>query len=332
MRVGDNPQRHKKVNLGDYFHQVIVPVYIPNLENYYEASFEVFQLSMQSLIKTSHSKTFISVISNGSCDEVNIYISELYLQKKIHEFTITKAIGKLNSILKGLSGITLPLVTITDADVLFLNKWQEATYDVFEHFPKAGVVGPVPNPSASFYETSNIFRQNLFSNHIQFTTIKNKAAVLNFAKSIGQKDLIIKNHPEKYLTVSKNTKFKAVIGCGHFVTTYKTHLFDYNFSRSTEFLLGGQSENDLLDKKPFELDLWRLATLDNYAYHLGNTVSEWVPAVFNNLTEEKNNFIAPKHLEVIQLGFYNKIYSKIFNKIVGSYKLRNLLLKTISQK
>ena len=50
MRIGDNPQRNKKINLGDYFHQVIVPVYIPNLEDYYKESFEVFKLCIQSLI------------------------------------------------------------------------------------------------------------------------------------------------------------------------------------------------------------------------------------------------------------------------------------------
>lgn len=100
MRIGDNPQRNKKVNLGDYFHQVIVPVYIPNLEDYYKESFEVFKLCIESLIKTCHSKTYISVISNGSCTEVNDYIIKLYNQKKIQDFTITQSIGKLNSILK----------------------------------------------------------------------------------------------------------------------------------------------------------------------------------------------------------------------------------------
>ena len=328
MRIGNNPQRDKKVNLGDYFHQVIVPVYIPNLESYYKDSFEVFKYSIQSLIKTSHSKTFISVISNGSCDEVNAYISELYLTQKIHEFTITKAIGKLNSILKGLSGSTLPLVTITDADVLFLNNWQKATYDVFEHFPKAGVVSPVPTPFTSFYGTANIIRQNLFSKDLRYSKIKNKDALRKFAESIGNFNMQKNNNIDQYLTISNN-KFKAVLGCGHFVATYKSAVFNFEFQRSTEYLLGGDSEHVLLDSKSMQLDLWNLSTEDNYAYHLGNTVTDWAPDVYKKLLDEDKDFETPKNLEVINLGNIKKHYVKFANKLFGSFKFRNLIIRRI---
>lgn len=328
MRVGDNPQRDKKVNLGNYFHQVIVPVYIPHLDIYYKDSFEVFKISISSLIKTSHSKTFISVISNGSCDEVNAYISGLYQQKKIHEFTITKAIGKVNSILKGLSGSTLPLVTVTDADVLFLNNWQKATYDVFEHFPKAGVVGPVPTPFTSFYGTANIFRPNLFKKNIQYSKIKNFDGLIKFAESVGNFTMQENSVSDKILTIS-NKNFKAVIGCGHFVATYKSRVFDFGFQKSTEYLLGGDSEHLLLDSKGIQLDLWNLSTEDNYAYHLGNTITDWVPDIFNALLEENGDFEVPKNIEVIDLGFFKNQYVKATNKLFGSFKFRNLIIKRI---
>mgnify|MGYP003608447144 CR=1 FL=1 len=328
MRIGDNPQRDKKVDLGNYFHQVIVPVYIPHLDIYYKDSFEVFKISILSLIKTSHSKTFISVISNGSCDAVNDYISGLYLQNKIHEFTITKAIGKLNSILKGLSGNTLPLVTITDADVLFLNNWQKATYDVFEHFPKAGVVGPVPTPFTSFYGTANIFRLNLLKKNIKYSKIKNFDGLIKFAESIGNFSIQENTFSYKNLTIS-NEKFRAVLGCGHFVATYKSQIFDFGFQRSTEYLLGGDSEHLLLDSKGIQLDLWNLSTEDNYAHHLGNTVTEWVPDVFNALFEEKGDFEVPKNIDVINLSYFKNQYVKATNKLFGSFKFRNLIIKRI---
>jgi hypothetical protein len=47
-------------------------------------------------------------------------------------------IGKINSILKVLRTAEERLITITDADVLFVNGWEQAVLNVFEAFPKAG--------------------------------------------------------------------------------------------------------------------------------------------------------------------------------------------------
>lgn len=328
MRIGINPQKNRKVNLGDYFHQVIVPIYIPCLEGYYKESFEVFKLSIQSLIKTSHPQTYISVISNGSCKQVNDYIIDLHNQHEIQDFAIVKEIGKVNSILKGLSGIHLPLVTVSDADVLFLNGWQKASYKVFNHFPKTGVVSPVPNPSLCYYKTGNVFRDNLFSKNIKYSKIKNVEAVLNFARSINNLALFKEKYSEKYVTIS-DADFKAVIGAGHFVATYKAQIFDFDFKRSTDFLLGGDSVNTMIDIKTVYSGLWRLSTEDNYAYHLGNTVQPWVTEVYDNLYDEIDSINSPQNLNVRPLSFFREKYEILSNKIFNSYKFREIVLRRI---
>ena len=326
MRIGNNEQRNKKVNLGNYFHHVIMPLYIPNLEGYYENSFEVFKISILSLIKTSHDKTYISIISNGSCKEVNDYVADLFYNKKIHDFVIAGPIGKVNSILRGLAGSNFSLVTISDADVLFLNDWQKATYAVYDAFPKAGVVGIVPNPTLSYYKTANIFRDNLFSKNIKSTKIKNVNGVLKFAESVGQLDYFKSKYADTYLTVS-NKDFKAVIGCGHFVATYRSEIFDLNFIRKTEYVLGGESENDLLDDKALQSNLWRVATEDNYAFHLGNVAEDWAFEQFKNLKDEDKNFNELLFSHTLKVSIFKKLYDNTLNKIYGSHKLQKLFLK-----
>lgn len=326
MRIGDNPQRDKKVDLGNYFHQVIVPVYIPNVEGYYKSSFEVFKLSILSIIKTSHAKTYISIISNGSCKEVTDYIADLFKANKIHDFVVAGPIGKVNAILKGLAGSNFSMVTITDGDVLFLNDWQKATYAVYEHFPKAGVVGIVPNPSLGYYKTANIFRDNLFSKKIKSSKIKNVNGVLKFAESVGQLDYFKSKYADTYLTVS-NKNFKAVLGCGHFVATYRSEIFDLNFIRKTEYVLGGDSEECLLDDKALQSNLWRLATEDNYAYHLGNAADDWAFEQFKNLTDEDRNFNEHIYKHKIKIPFFVHVYTSFANKIFGSYKFQKLVLR-----
>ncbi|MDD3005817.1 glycosyltransferase, partial [Flavobacterium sp.] len=121
MRVGFNPNKDKVLPKSDYTHQVIVPVYIPHQNDYFKDSFQILQLCLESLFKTCHGKTYITIVNNGSCIEVVNYLNQLQQETKVQEVIHTTAIGKLNAILKGLSGHQFPLITITDADVLFLN-------------------------------------------------------------------------------------------------------------------------------------------------------------------------------------------------------------------
>src|SRR5690554_4030357 len=144
MRVGTNPNKINDIITSDYLHQVIIPVYIPNQEGYFKDAFEIFKLCLESLFKTSHSKTFFTVVNNGSCDEVKEFIDQLMLKGKVHEIIHTSNIGKINAVFKGIMGHSFDYVTITDADVLFLNNWQQKTNEVFINFPNSGVVGIVP--------------------------------------------------------------------------------------------------------------------------------------------------------------------------------------------
>ncbi|QDO94176.1 glycosyltransferase family 2 protein [Formosa sediminum] len=326
MRVGKNPQRNKKINLDKYNHQVIIPVYIPNLEKYYRQSFEIFKLSLNSLLKTVNNQTYITVICNGSCVEVEEYVLNQYLSGNINDVIITSGIGKVNSILKGISGINLPLLTISDADVLFLNNWQQETYKVFDSFPRAGVVSPVPNPSQSFYYTENIYLNYMFSEKILKHPVVNKQALIRFAESIGALSLFEKYYCKDYLILKGKNECKAVVGAGHFVATYKTSIFKY-LKRHTDYQLGGESEEEYLDKPPFLKGLFRLSTMDNYAYHLGNTVEDWMLKTHNEtLRSKKQETVFPENLIEIKFSNYQKIQNWISRQLVGSTKFKQLIL------
>src|SRR6476620_10760870 len=144
MRLGLNPHKDVPHDAPKYLHQVILPVYIPELAGYFSKSAEILQLCLESLFNTTHNNTFITVVNNGSCREIVEYLSELLEAGKIHELIHTENIGKLNAIIKGLVGNNIELVTICDADTLFVPGWQEETVTIFNKIPRAGVVGLVP--------------------------------------------------------------------------------------------------------------------------------------------------------------------------------------------
>jgi hypothetical protein len=309
MRVGNNPHKDKETSHANYLHQIVIPVYIPNFEAYFKDSFKILQLCVNSILATVHDKTFITIINNGSCTEIRNYLDDLFQKNAIHEVIHTENIGKLNAILKGISGNNIPYVTIADSDVLFCSNWQEATMEVFNAFEKAGVVGITPQFKT--YETNcgNLLFENYFSNKIKFTEVAQPTELEMFYQSVGWGK---KFNPDylKYTLSIENSNGKALIGSGHFVATYHKKLFK-EMPTFFGYKMGGDSEA-FLDKVALNKGLWRLTTTHNFAFHMGNSFENWMDAA----TIEKNDaFNFDLYTESRKVKQVSKIEYFIKNKL-----------------
>ncbi len=287
MRVGLNPHKEKTIEAPDFFHHVIVPVSIPANDNYFRDSLNVLKLCLTSLINTSHPKTYISVIDNGSTTEVASYIDSLLASMQIHEVTHTGRIGKVNAILKGLTGHRFPLITISDADVLYMPGWQKAAYEIFDAFPKAGAVCTTPLSRRLRYQTSNIYFDLMFSPKLRFTAVKNPEPMMEFARSISNEKLLRPPHLQHNLTVSMNG-IRAIVGAGHFSATYKGDIFKTIDVSVIDTFAGGSALSKSIDELVIRHGYWRLSTEENYTYHMGNSVE---PAMEARLATTKNTEI-----------------------------------------
>lgn len=318
MRVGFNPNKDKEITKSDFFHQIIIPVYIPQLDGYFKDSFKILRWSLESLYKTTHSKTYFSVIDNGSCAEIGSYLNQLKMDGKIHELIQTTAIGKLNAIFKGLSGHKFQLITITDSDVLFGNGWQQESYRVFENFPEAGAVSPAPSSKLLFYHTENIIGKYLLSTKLKFTSVKNPAGLQAFADSIGNPQFYNTAHLEKYLTIERSG-LKAVVGAGHFVCTYRGEVFWNRNKNFSNYNMGGDSEGIFLDKAVTNKGLWRLSTESTGADHMGNVAEIWMEDLLSKLPKNNSDELVSL-VNVKKVGF--KIRNKLFQKLIANKKFR----------
>lgn len=327
MRIGFNPNKDKPQEPNDFFHQVIIPVYIPNQEGYFKDSFKILKHCLESLFKTIHQKTFISIINNGSADYVKDYLNELFKEKKIHELIHTKNIGKLNAVLKGISGHDFKFVTVSDCDVLFLKNWQKESYAVFQKFSKTGAVCPTPSSKSLKSNSFNIWFDLLFSKSLRFTKVKNPQALKAFAASVGNPDMYNNLHLEKYLTVA-NGDFKAVVGAGHFITTYRKEVFEKSDIKYSNFMLGGDSEDKLLDLPVIKNGMWRLSTEDNFAYHLGNVEEQWMRETLEKI--KPNDFFPELQINLPDVKFSKAefiVKSILFKKIITRKKIWNYCLE-----
>lgn len=317
MRIGINPSKELQDFDAQYSHQIILPLYIPELSGYYEKSLEVFKICLNSLKKTVHKNTFITVVNNGSCNEVVDYLNKLYSASDINELIHTTNIGKNKAIIKALSMHNFKIVTISDADVLFVENWQKETMKILYEFPKASVVGLVPQFNIFKSLSFNLIFDNFFSKRLKFTKVKNPKALALFYKSIGWKDDYNQNYLKYILTLTSKNGVDAVVGSGHFVATYRRESIKTSFSGEIKNGLSSKFDRELLDVPSLKLDMWRLTTSKNFAFHMGNQPEEWMydelkKSIVNN--DNKIEYKKSRTYKIKLLSHYLK--NHIFRKIL----------------
>ena len=318
MRVGLNPQRGKAHSDDQYIHHVVIPVYIPNDEGFYADVFRIFRLCMKSLLGTCHDATFITIVNNGCHREAIDYIDGLFRDGKIHEVIHSTNIGKVNAIIKGVSGHSIELVTIADADVMFLPGWQKATTDLFAAFPKAGVVGLVPQYKTFTFKCDNLLFDNFFSRRLKFVKVKNPASLEKYYDSIGWDENRNPHYQQLALGI-ENKGRTAYVGAGHVAATYKRNVFS-DVRTFFNFKLGGNTLR-YIDSLCLDRDYWRLTTYDNYAYHMGNVHEDWMDAQAffkQDVGEVQSDFPVSKRIGWLPYVVKNKIFAAFFR----NYKVR----------
>jgi hypothetical protein len=337
MRIGNNPEKDNNIlNLQSY-HRVIVPVYIPNFDGYFKDSFQIFKFNIESLLATIHHKTRITIYNNNCVDEVKDYIDQLYNEHvQIDQvFHSKENLGKINAILASVKGNLEPLITITDSDVLFKHDWQKEVEQVFIDFPTAGMVSPVPGSKAIKNFTANNWYSAILGNiALRFEPVREPIAMKMFDNSLGNHVALYKPiHLENYLVLNSNGK-KAVMGCGHFVVTMRREVFDKGSDSPAFIKIVGGVENKFIDSPNEHLGFLRLATLGNYAFHLGNIKEDWMQKEFNTLQNRTPNFASENKLlfNFKTLASWKVQVGKLIKKFFLSNYIRNTYFKRIGLK
>jgi hypothetical protein len=320
MRKGVNPTKTDNLLIQKYYHRVIVPVYIPELTGYFTDSLEILQICLESLFITKNKGTAVTIINNACCQKVTDYLILKFKEGQIDMLIHNQEnLGKVDPLVGAARSCHEQLITISDADVLFMNGWQEGVEEVFFHFPRAGMVSPVPSAKAYNSFTSYTILYGIIRNNLKFENACDPEALRMFAKSIGrEQDFYHDCHLEKQLVMSKK-KFKAVIGCGHFIATFRKQIFEFAPKVPSMKKILGNSENDYLDLPNDKAGYLRLATVNNYAFHLGNSKEPWMEKKLQEVKDtQKNidgiscpNFIIKVKPNPILFNFRSKLITKL---------------------
>jgi hypothetical protein len=320
MRIGSNPEKTAKVITVENYHRVVIPVYIPNFEGYFKDAFDIFKLCLESLLLTIHSKTRITIYNNNCHVDVKNYIDKKFNESNYIDqvFHSKENLGKINAILAASKGNLEPLITITDADVLFKNGWQESCEEVFVGFPEAGMVSPVPNPKFFNAFNANNWFYGITKGKLRFEKVQDPDGVIKFYKSLSESGTahIQAIHLEQFLVLENSKQnCKAVMGCGHFVATMRREVFDYGTHKPAFIKIVGGVEIEFIDMPNENLGYLRLATQGNYAFHMGNSLEDWMFDEFKKLHKyDKNRFFDIPYYPPSRISIIGKYISKIVRR------------------
>ena len=331
MRIGINPEKENKEIKDQIYHRIVVPVYIPDFVGYFAGTFEVFKLCLESLLLTVHSQTRITIYNNNCHKDVKIYIDKKYYESEYIDqvFHSKKNVGKINAILASVKGNLEKLITVTDADVLFKNGWQLAVEKLFVNFPEAGMISPVPSSKSILGFTANNWFYSLFKGSLSFQKVLDPEAMHRFDISLGNKQLLYKPiHLKKYLVLTnKKNNSQAVMGCGHFVATIKRTVFDKGSSEPAFVKISNGIESKFIDIPNQNLGFLRLATKENFAFHMGNSSEPWMFEEFKILKKEISNGIDSSKVETKNFNKKAIFIGKIYRRMLLIKVFRNLLFR-----
>lgn len=312
MRIGSNPQKAANKTKLKTNHRVIVVVFIPELTGYYKNSLEVFQFCVQSLISANSGRYEITLVNNGSCEEVSKLINT-YNPKDIDTVIHHRTnIGKIDALIGAARGAREDLITLSDADILFTNNWDKATQEIFSNFRNIGSVSPIPFRHGLFYGTSSVLKEVLLK-RVSFSFKEIPENFDNQAKYLKSINWNKEKDNKVTWPVIKNGDFEAIVGSGHQVLTVKREILLSTVPKKPSLtLVGGSSELKYIDEPIDKSGGMRVSTYHNYAYHMGNQLESWMREKFETRRSLKKEINLNPPEVVYDKGLMSKIRHKSY--------------------
>lgn len=277
MRTGKNPA---KTGLPAYSPNrlgVALILYIPFTEGYFEHSLEIFRYQVESLRAATSQPFDLLVFDNGSCPEVVAELQSMHTSGWIDWLLLSRHnMGKAGAWNWIFSAMPNELICYADSDVLFRPGWLEASLEVLDAFPQAGMVAAQPN----FYDVMEgqgkaheALRGN--ASYVLGEYQPAQEIVDEYCLGINaDEELAARFHSTPLPAATHLQKgVQAVLGASHMqfiiprqVARQVTPL------PATRGLL--RKETMSLDYRTDELGYLHLSVLKPFVFHMGNTVNE----------------------------------------------------------
>lgn len=272
-RIGSNPAKAINRLYEKKQHQIIIPVYIPNLTGYFEHMLEIIDLCFQSLRKTISGNDAVTIISNGCCEEALDCLIQYQEQGWIDQFIINQTNrGKIDALLSAARGCYEDFITFADCDAFFYPGWLQAVMQIFDAFPEAGWVSTQPAPDTTRLNTASTISEALLKGALRKRKVEATDDLNRFGESLGRPEMYRGRTDEYYLIVQRHN-VAAVVGGNHFTFTIRRDVLSrIPYHPSLKFIAEEEVFGQPFDKAGY----WRLSTPELHIQHMGNTPEGWM--------------------------------------------------------
>lgn len=316
-----NPQKKENIIELQSNHRVVIVIYIPEMSGYYANVYEVMQLSLESICATKNLSCEITVVNNGSCIEVTNYLNKIYSENKINCLIHHRQnIGKMDALIGAARGAREEFVTLSDVDVLFVEGWQQAVEQIFNSIPDVGLVSPISSRTEFTYASYSTWSK-IFLRKVQFkyqTIPENFETYNKFLESINWDK---ETDPNIVWPVIEKNGTKAIVGSNHQVVTIKRSLlFEFVPIEPSLTLVGNNSEYNYVDLPVDLANKMRLSTFNNFAFHMGNKVEDWMVEIQNknllNTTQKSETSKVVFKTNQAEINTTNLFFYRLKKKLV----------------
>jgi glycosyltransferase involved in cell wall biosynthesis len=333
MRVGKNPFKNKKGKFTPAKVGIVSLTYIPFLSGYYEYSFEVLKIHLESLLLTQTDDCNLLVFDNGSCPEVTDFLQAEQQREAIDWLVLSNHnMSKAGAINWAFSVLENDYLAFTDSDILFRSGWVEESLEIFDHFDKAGIVAVQP-PFFDLMKDEFLSVESIRADgrYQVDEAIPDQRWVEEYCRGVGISEEKRKHYETRPLfkATARSGAGEAWIGATHaqFMVSQEVAKAMLPLPVSGRLMPADAKE---INRKPEALGYWQLSTIDSFFYHMGNVLNEQVLEEFSALKRMSPSSSVAKP-EQLSFRTKSKVKGRLFKfmkrlvlKIPG---LRNLFIR-----
>lgn len=284
-RIGINPARGGTAARLPERVTVAILTYLPSLDGYFAQRLEVLKLSLASLKAHTSLPHDLFIFDNGSCEPAVEYLSGLKSAGQVDYLLLSQRnIGKIDALRVLFNAAPGELIAYADDDILFYPGWLQASLEVLDAFPQAGMVSGAPLRGGSSHAMHALEalvsagspgfearRERLISDDWErdWALSTGRDPEAHLAETRDQLDLVLRS-----ARPGSSGYVEAVGGANHFqYLAPKQTLLKSLPSAWTGRLMGWMIE---LDEAVDRLGCLRLSTTQRFTRHLGNSLSPQV--------------------------------------------------------
>jgi glycosyltransferase involved in cell wall biosynthesis len=274
MRLGQNPAKYiDKVAQPATVTATVVSC-IPLMKGYYAQSLDVLKICLTSLRENLECPSDLMVFDNHSCPEVRAYLKGAFddglIQYLVLSDTNIGKIGAWNFMFGAAQG---KYVGFCDSDIYFHPGWLTASLELFEAFPKLGMVTARPLRTQIDLSSETLKWAHMSANLEQGQFI-DWQTYAEHELSLGHPEAEVRNRYEagNDLRLTREDK-RAYVGAGHFQFLIRKDVLNQLLPLPSEKPMRGES---IIEAKLNEFGYLRLCTEKPFVFHMGNRPPESV--------------------------------------------------------